>query len=342
MLPTATILARGYFNQTRAKTAHGLIRHGRKYKIISVIDETLAGQDAGEIMGLGKKGIPIVEDIDTSAEILIIGVAPSGGQLPLDWRQDIIKAIENGIDVVSGLHEFLNDDPEFAKLAKKYNVSLIDVRKSPDKLYMAQYIKPTVPVILFAGTDGRCGKRTTLVEIYNVAQARGLNPGFIATGQTGIMIGCDAGVAVDHLPTDFVAGAIEHAVQEVIKQGKDIILVEGQGALLHHAYSTSTIGILYGARPSYIILSHKPNRKFRASFPEIPMPMPEKEIEALELLSREAKVIALSLNCEGAHNYKEICAEHENRTGLFTVDVLADSGASNRLLDKITEKIENK
>ncbi len=339
-MKTATILARGYFASSRAKTAHGLIRHGKRFKIISVIDETLESKDAGEVMGIGHRGIPIIADLDKNAEVMIIGVAPSGGQLPTVWRKDIKNAIKNGLDVVSGLHEFLNEDSEFVRLANKHSVSLIDIRKPPDKLYMAQNIRPTIPVILVSGTDGRCGKRTTAIELYNAALMHGIKAGFIATGQTGIMIGCDAGVAVDHLPTDFVAGAIENAVQELIKQGKELIIVEGQGALLHHAYSTSTIGILYGAWPRFIILAHPPLRKHRKSFPNIPMPEPEDEIKALNVLLPAAKVIALSLNCEGAENYQELCKKFEKRTGLLTVDLIADPEGTVKLLNKLLDELK--
>jgi uncharacterized NAD-dependent epimerase/dehydratase family protein len=335
LVPTATILARGYFNQTKAKTAHGLIRYGKKYKILSVIDETLAGSDAGEEMGIGQKGIPIIDDVDLNAELLIIGVAPSGGRLPSTWRKDIEKAITNGMDILNGLHDFLNDDPEFIKLAKEHNVSLIDVRKPPEILTIAKNIAPTVPIILVCGTDGRCGKRTTALELYQTALDYNIYTGFIATGQTGLMIGCDAGVAVDHLPPVFVAGAIESAVQKVIGQGKELIIVEGQGALLHHAYSTSAIGILHGARPKLIIVSHKPLRTQRASFPEIPVPPIEEEIKALKLLLPESKVIALSLNCDRAKNYLDICKEYEKRTELLAVDVIADKSGAKKIFEKI-------
>jgi uncharacterized NAD-dependent epimerase/dehydratase family protein len=340
MVQTATILSRGFFNQSRAKTAHGLIRHGKKYKILSVIDETLVGQDAGEVMGLGKKGIPIVKDLDTKADVLIIGVAPSGGRLPPEWRNDIINAIKNGMDVVSGLHEFLNNDPEFVEVAYKNNVQLIDVRKSPENLNIAKNIYPAVPVVLVCGTDGRCGKRTTALELYYTALNHNYKAGFIATGQTGIMIGCDAGVAVDHLPPGFVTGAIENAVQDVMAQGKELIFVEGQGALLHHAYSTSAIGILHGAKPKLIIVSHKPLRNARASFPSIPIPPVEEEIKALKLLSPVSEVIALALNCQGAENYLDICKKFENRTGLLSVDVIADKSGAEKIFNKIKVELE--
>jgi uncharacterized NAD-dependent epimerase/dehydratase family protein len=339
MVQTATLLTRGLFNQTRAKTAHGLIRYGKKFKINSVIDETLAGLDAGEVMGIGNKGIPIISEVDTTAAVLIIGVAPSGGKLPHTWRIDIIKAIKNGMDVISGLHEFLNDDIEFKNLAKKYDVKLIDIRKPPDDLTIAKGIKPTIPIILIAGTDGRSGKRTTALELYHFALDKGYNAGFIATGQTGIMIGCDAGVAVDHLEPQYVSGAIEKSVQELIAQNKDFIFVEGQSALLHHAYSTSAIGILHGAKPMLIIISHNTTRTYRASFPKINMPPVEDEINAIEHLSPESRIIALSLNTKGAADYLDICKEYEARTGLISVDVFADNSGTRKLFEKIRTKL---
>lgn len=340
-MKTATILARGFFAQSRAKTAHGLIRHGRRFKILSVIDETLIGKDAGEVMGIGKKGIPIVDEVDTNADILIIGVAPSGGRLPEKWRKDIKIGIENGLDIYSGLHDFLNDDHEIKELAKKNDVKLIDVRQVPEEMFIAKHLQSQVPVVLFCGTDAASGKRTAALEIYSCAIERGINVGFLATGQTGILIGCDAGVAVDHLPTDFVAGAVEHCVQELIKDSKELILVEGQGAILHHAYSTSTIGILHGAWPNYIILVHPVNRRQRSSFPMVPIPPLENEITALELLCPGVKVIAIALNCEGEENYSNICKNYKKRTGLPVADVIADKDGAKILLEIILNAIKN-
>ena len=337
MVKTATILVRGYFNHTRAKTAHGLIRHGKKYKIVSVVDETLAGRDAGEVMGLGNMEIPIMGELDTNAEVLIIGVAPPGGKLPPAWREDIIEAIKSGMDIVSGLHEFISDDPELVALAQEYGVKVDDVRKPPNDLDITKHIKPTIPVVLVSGTDAACGKRTTAIELYNTALARGINAGFIATGQTGIMIGCDAGIAVDRLPADFVAGAVEKMVQDVIEQGKELIFVEGQGSILHYAYSSSTIGILHGAWPKHIILAHPALRTHRSSNKSIPLPEPKDEITALELLAPEAKVIGLALNCKGREDHQELCREYEERTGLPTVDVIADKAGAGKLLDTILE-----
>jgi len=336
---TATILARGCFADLHGKTAHSLIRHGKQFKILSVIDETLTGQDAGEVLGLGNRGIPIVSDVDLHADTLIIAATPLGGKLPQKWRTDIIKAIKNGMDVISGMDEFLNDDPELVALASKHGVKLFDVRAPPQKLYIAQHISPTVPVILVCGTDASCGKHTTAFELYNAALTHGIDAGFIATGQAGLMIGCDAGVAMDHIPTDFVAGVVEQMVQDLIQRGKGFIFVESQGAILHHAYSTSAIGILHGAQPRFIVLVHPSYRKYRFNFPDITIPKPEDEISALEQLSPGSKVIALSLNCYGAKNYKKICKEYEDRTGLITTDVLLDPSGAENIFKKILSEL---
>jgi len=146
---------------------------------------------------------------------------------------------------------------------------------------------------------------------------------------------------VDRLPADFVSGAVEHAVQVVTGQGKELIIVEGQGALLHHAYSTSTIGILYGAWPRFIVLTHPPLRKQRHSFPEIPVPEPDNEIKAINVLLPESKVIGLAINSEGAKNHRELCVKYENHFQLPTADVIADPEGSNKLLDAVLKALES-
>ena len=217
----------------------------------------------------------------------------------------------------------------------------IDTPQAITEFHIAKHIPPSVPVILVCGTDAACGKRTTALELYNASLATGIIAGFIATSQSGILSGCDAGIVMDNIPTDFVAGEIEQLVQEVIKKGKELIFVEGRGAVLHHAYSTLTLGILHGAQPKFIVLNHPVYRKTRNSFPEIPIPDPKEEITALEQLSPGTKVIALALNSKGGSDYQEQCKKYAEQTGLLTVDVIADKTGAKRLLDKILIELEN-
>lgn len=296
MTPGAVILARGNFLSKHGKTAHGLIRYGKRYKILSVIDETCSGSDAGELLGMGEAGIPVVKDVPSDAEVLIIGVAPSGGRLPLKWRADIKTAIEHGMDIVSGLHEFISDDPELADLADKHGVGIIDVRKPPAELVMASGYRSSIPVVLTAGTDACVGKRTAALELVKSAANSGYDAGFIATGQTGIMIGCDAGITVDSLPADFVSGMVEKAVHDVNEMGKDIIFIEGQGAISHFAYGAVSHGLLYGARPHGIVMVHSPLRTHRSSFKDVPVPSLESELNLINSHFK-TQLVGIALNC---------------------------------------------
>ncbi|UCH88310.1 MAG: DUF1611 domain-containing protein [Thermoplasmata archaeon] len=336
MVPTATILARSTFRNKHGKTAHGLIRYGTRYKITSVIDESCTGEDAGELLGLGTLGIPVINEVPSGDDCLIIGVAPSGGKLPAEWREDIKTAIGNGMDIISGLHQFIGDDTEFCALAEKAGVSIHDVRRPPRELLIASGNRSKVPVVLSIGTDACVGKRTLIMELIKSARAAGYNPGFIATGQTGIMIGCDAGITIDSLPADFMSGMVEKMILDVEEQGKDIIFVEGQGAISHHAYGAVTHGILYGAQPHGLVVVHAPTRTHRSSFPLLPMPALEDELKVLKAHT-QSPVLGIGLNCsenlERADCSKHI-QEYEKKFGLPVEDAIL-GGA-----DKIFKNIE--
>jgi len=331
----ASVLARGFFNSLRGKTAHGLIRHGKKYRIIEVVDETLEGKDAGEVMDGKWLGIPIVSDFSKDVGTLIIGVAPPGGRLPKEWRKDIINAIKNRMNIVSGLHDFLSDDKEFSELAKRYNVKIWDVRKPPKNLSITKGFKSEKTVVLVLGTDSSVGKRTTALELVKSAEKKGLNAGFVATGQTGMMIGADAGVAVDAVPSDFVSGAVEKMIMDVSKN-REIVFVEGQGAVSHPAYGSVALGILYGSKPDYVIMVHDPARKNSGNFPG-KIPKLEDEIKLTESLGK-TKVVGLALNCGNVKNWEGKIREYEEKTGLPTVDVLKEN--ADRLLKGITKHIK--
>jgi uncharacterized NAD-dependent epimerase/dehydratase family protein len=334
---TATILARGCFSQNRAKTAHGMIRHGRRYRIVNVIDETLTGQDAGDVLGLGRMNIPIVDKILPGADILIIGVTPERDRLPQEWKEDIRTAIDLEMDIASVVPNFLNDEPELVRLANDKEITLWDLQAPlpNEELRVASDDKSPVPVILSYGTDGYVGKRTTLLEMYKAALDSGINAGFVATGQTGILIGCDEGIVINRLPADFIAGAVEKMVLNVAAQGKQLIFVEGQGSLLHPAYSSSAIGILHGAQPDYIVVTHDPAREIRYNFPEVKMPEIEQELELIKLLSPHSKIVGIALNCQKNEDWLSVIEEYKIRTDLLTVDVVNQNYGGGELLKKI-------
>ncbi|MEM3506837.1 MAG: DUF1611 domain-containing protein [Candidatus Bathyarchaeia archaeon] len=337
----AVIMANKAFGTLEGKTANGLVMYQRKFKIVAVIDETKAGQDAGEVLGIGKLGVPIVKNIDEALKYnpkaLIIGIAPPGGELPTEWRETIKKAIINKLDIWSGLHHFFNDDPEFSSLAKKYRVKLIDVRKPPPdkKVLSGEILDVKVPVIAVLSTDAASGKNMAIMEMIKEAEARGLKPGFVATGQTTIMMGGDVGAVVDALPGDFMPGTVEKMVVEVSKMGKDFILVEGQGSLSHPAYGHESLSVLYGSQPDAVILVHDPFRKTRDGFPRFKVPSPLEEISLIEKVSPKSKVVGIAINGykRSDKEVKEAIKKIEEETKLPATDVVR-FGAS-KLLDAV-------
>lgn len=341
----AVVLARGQFQSGHAKTAHGLILHGRRFRIVAVIDETCAGMDAGELMGIGRKGIPVVADLSSvpgtrhpAPGTLIIGVAPTGGHLPPAWRRDVREAIRRGMDIVSGLHDFIGDDAELAPLAKRMGVGIWDVRRPTRKLVLLRGIPSPVPVVLTCGTDASVGKRTVTTELHRAARARGIDAAFVATGQTGVMVGADAGAVIDHIPGDFMSGTVEEMVQRMVKRGKELIFVQGQASLTHLAYGAVTLGILFGARPHYVVLVHVPGRRHRPSYPDQPVHGPMEELKLVHRLSG-AEAVGIALNCRRCRDPASVCRAYQRSSGLPSVDILKDGAG--RILDALLLRLRD-
>jgi uncharacterized NAD-dependent epimerase/dehydratase family protein len=195
----------------------------------------------------------------------MIGSAPQGGYINERYRKEIVAAIQNGCDIYSGMHQFLNDDPEFSALAEKESITINDLRRPPHPPHFPKgsWKKRKVKVLLIVGTDCDTGKMTTGWEITERLKSRGRNARFLATGQTGIMMG-GYGVPVDAVVGDFMAGEIEHAIDE-ISDGADLVVVEGQGSLTNMYYAGVTLGLMHGAMPDYMVMTHEPERKIDVS-----------------------------------------------------------------------------
>ena len=256
------VMAEGSFSATEAKSAVGVLRY-RSEEVVAVIDSTRAGRTAQSCAGAGGD-IPVVINLEAAAAFepdgLLIGIAPQGGGMPSSWRTVIAEALLRGWDVIAGLHVFLADDPELAALAEAKGCQLIDVRRPPARRPVAARRAAGVDalVALTVGSDCNVGKMTTALEVRTDLEKRGLNVAFVATGQTGIYI-ADAGVALDAVPSDFVAGVAEELVLEAARTA-DIVLVEGQGALHHPAYSGVALSLMHGACPDALILCHEQGR----------------------------------------------------------------------------------
>ncbi len=336
----AVVLCDGYFGDITGKTANGLVRYSKRYEIAAVIDRTKAGQDAGEVLDGKRRGIPILRDLreaveKTHPDTLILGVATEGGYIPPEFRPVIREAIEGGLNVASGLHEYLGDDPEFAPLAAKHGVTLIDVRRPramKDSHHFANATRHLpclrIPVL---GTDGVVGKRTCALLLTDALKAAGVRTTFVATGQTGLLQGSPYGVPLDSLTTDFMVGELESEIVRAFEETKpQVIVVEGQGSITHPAYVCGSRSIVMASMPSAILMMHPPARKVRDYLSDTvawPMPTPEQEIEALEFAARIAgggKVFGIGINHEHMTRAQvdETVAEYERRYGLPTADPL--------------------
>ena len=245
-------------------------------------------------------GVPDLTQQEATAQgarSFVIGVAPVGGRLMKSWRPEIIKALEAGLDIVSGLHDRLGADPEFSVIAAANGCVIHDVRRN-DSVFNAGNGKKRAGLrLLTVGTDCALGKKYTALRLAKSLTDNGAKATFRATGQTGIMI-AGAGVAIDAVISDFVAGAAEALTPDNDPDHWDII--EGQGALFHPAYAGVTLGLLHGSQPDALVLCHDPVRKHIASFPDYPLPSLEQAarryVEAARLTNASAQIVGVSLN----------------------------------------------
>ncbi len=307
-IETAIVYCENNFGEIDGKTANGLVRHSEKYKILAIIDSAQDGKDAGEVLDGKPNGIPIFRDLgNTLAHIgqrpdhFIFGIAPASGVLAPAERHVMLRAINYGMNIVNGLHEFLGEDPEFIAASKKSNVTIRDVRKPRDKKDLRVFSGKVRDLnclrIAVLGTDCAIGKRTTATILAQALNKYGISTILIGTGQTGLMQGARYGLALDAVPSQFCAGELEGKIIEAYEQEKPaVILIEGQGSLSHPAYSTSSF-ILRGSCPQGVILQHAPGRTSRCDFDNMPMPSPESEIRLIETFA-DTKVIGLTLNHE--------------------------------------------
>ncbi len=334
------ILAEASFGVLESKTATVLVRY-LPDNVVAVIDSTNNGKDVSEVIEIGK-GIPVVKNLADAMQLqptmLAIGIAPPGGELPPEWEGIIREAINRGLHIMSGLHHFLSENEKLVELAAKNNVVLWDARKSPENLPVATCKADDVDatVVLTVGADCRVGKMLSGIEITKTARKRGLNAEFCPTGQNGIMV-WGWGIAIDAVISDFTAGAAEEIVLEGARN-HDLLIVEGQGSLVHPGYSGVTLSLLHGSMPDAMIFCHQPSRDTVARY-TVPLPSLTEMIAQYEMLAapiKPAKVIGIALNCFDLSEEETVKAikDVEKETGLPATDVV--KCGSDKLVDAIT------
>jgi uncharacterized NAD-dependent epimerase/dehydratase family protein len=343
----AIVYCEGAFLTPYGKTAHGLVRHTRRYQVLCVIDRTCAGGDAGVALDGVAREIPLVADLEAALAVgrrvgapathFVVGIAPDGGRMESQVRSAILAAIHAGLNVDSGLHDFLTDDPEIVRAAQAAGVVLHDVRKTPPRselhAFTGRIERVGSTVVAMLGTDSAVGKRTTAWMIVDALRNHGVSAEMIRTGQTGWMQGARYGILLDSLINDFVAGELENAVVTCWDEVRpSFMVVEGQGSLMNPAYPGG-FEILAATRPKAVVLQHAPARVEYDGFPGYPIHGIETQIQAIELISGRP-VVAITVNQEGLTDRAAIeaaCKDIEARTGRPTVAPLLHG------LDRVAE-----
>ncbi|GAA4822518.1 DUF1611 domain-containing protein [Algivirga pacifica] len=332
---TALVYADHAFNTPNGKTAHGLVRFTERYQVLGVIDQHYAGQDAGAVLDQRPNGIPVyaslqdaLEQVKVPVQNFVIGLAPDGGRLPLEAKLVIKQALEYGMNVDSGLHDFLYKDEELMQVAKENGCRVRDIRRTPDRdelhFFSGKIEEVNCLKIALLGTDSAVGKRTTAWLLVHGFRNAGLKAEMVGTGQTAWMQGAKYSMVMDSCINDFVAGEIEHAVHEAWKNEQpDLIVIEGQGSLMNPAYPGG-FEILAAGRPDYVVLQHAPTRLEYDGFPGYALHPLKEQIQAIEMISGK-KVIAVTVNHEGmtAEEILPACQRITEETGLPAFDALA-------------------
>jgi uncharacterized NAD-dependent epimerase/dehydratase family protein len=333
----ALVYCQGAFNTPNGKTAHGLVRFTQRYRVLSVIDSRYTGQDAVFVLDGKPAGIPVYESVQDAfqytrdsgkpATHLVVGLAPDGGRLSASAREDIKTAIQLGLNVDCGLHDFLSEDSEISHLAAKNGVQIRDVRKTPPRcelhFFSGKIEEVTALKVALLGTDSAVGKRTTAWKLVQALDHAGISAQMVGTGQTSWMQGARYCIILDSLINDFVSGEIEHAVWTAWKEtDSKVIVIEGQGSLMNPAYPGG-FEILAAGRPDLVVLQHAPARRDYDGFPGYPIQPLARQIQAVELLSGKP-VVAVTINHEGIEpdEIANVCRSIHKETGLPTFDVL--------------------
>lgn len=330
--PRFAILTEGALGVLEAKTAVCVLRY-RPDDVVALIDSTHAGRTAQSVVGVGGS-VPVVARVEEAralgADTLLIGIAPRGGGLPAEWRPALLRALESGMHLVSGLHVMLEEDAEIARAAAAHGRRLVDLRRVPFGAILPAE-EPEArrgAVVLTVGTDCAVGKLTASLQVAAALSARGRDAVVGATGQTGVLL-TGWGIAIDRVISDFAAGWAEAIVDHGLARA-DVVVVEGQGSIIHPAYSGVACALLHGARPDVLVLCHQPTRREIRGYGVPLPPLPEfvRLYEALAAPVHPARVAALALNTfdltpEAA---ERACRAAEDATGLPAEDPVRMGG----------------
>lgn len=349
MKKKAIVITGGYLDTNNAKTAHGLIRGSDRFEIVGIVDEKHTGRDAGEVLDGKKRNIPVFASIAEAAqksnpEYCIVGVATKGGVIPESLRVLLRTALENGLGIVNGLHDYVSEHEELADLAKQKGVEIIDVRK-PKKFKDLHFWNGKIkevkcPKIAVLGTDCALGKRTTTRILVEAMRAAGYRAEMIYTGQTGWMQGAKYGFIFDSTLNDFISGELEHAIHTCYTEVKpDIIFIEGQSSLRNPS-GPAGAEWLVSADATGVVLQHNPMRKQYKDMEYYPayIAQPHEEIALIKHYGTPTIAVTVNTSKMKTEDARAFAVQYESELGIPAILPLEDG--VDRLV-KIFEKMIN-
>jgi len=324
----ALLLASGMFSPVWAKTAVCYLMY-QSQDTVAVLDAGQVGATAESVLGFGGK-VPVVatvgEGVALGAELAIVGTAPAGGGLEGNVREEVIECLRAGVDVVSGLHVFLNDDIECRVARAATGARIWDVRRveGPFPVSKGDGCTTGARAVMVAGTDCNVGKMTVSAELSRAASEAGVAASWAATGQTGLILR-ERGICIDRVVSDFVGGAVEE-LMNAEAAGQELVFVEGQGAVLHPGYGGVALGLLYGVMPDCLVLCHVAGRDKlkRLETPILPLSEQIALHERLMAPFKPSRVAAVILNTHGLGEAQALAAIERAReeAGVVVDDVV--------------------
>ncbi|OKH98416.1 hypothetical protein A6A06_30040 [Streptomyces sp. CB02923] len=336
----AVLFADGVFARLEGKTAQGVLRHSTILDTVAVVDRTHPSATTASVVA--GTGVPVVASLEEALrfapEALVVAMTESDhmeavdggdggmrhaprppGDLPAFWWEQIDTAVRNGLHVISCLHLQLRHTEFADKLTDGQR--LVDVRRPYDELpkYSGRLRRSRAGLVHVAGSDCVVGKRTVALQLHREARARGIDAGYVGTGQTCLLAGCTEGAIIDRAPVFQAAGLVEHLVQRADPR-HDLLIIKGQASVLHPAFGGLATAILQGSQPDAVVFVHDPRRTHRYHWEHLPVADPRSEIRMVEELGG-APVVAVATR--GRDNVAAL-----RPLGLPVVDVLDGDGTA--------------
>lgn len=284
-------------------------------------------------------GLPVMRPDQAhaaGARALVLAAASIGGVIRPTWIPYLVAALEAGLDIVSGAHDRLSDDPRLRIAAETLGRRLIDIRTPPAGLPIGNGRPRSGKRLLTIGTDCALGKKYTALALAAAFRARGVDADFRATGQTGIMI-AGSGIPIDSVVSDFVAGAAELLSPDASPDHWDVI--EGQGSIFHPSYAGVSLGLLHGSQPDVVILCHAEGRERIVGLPDYALPGIEEAVAlSLQLARRTNPAVrcaGISLNTAGlsAADAATLIARRADQWGMAVADPMRPGPAFDELVE---------